>query len=173
LKFFLKKKEPAGSRVFQNPQRTEGSFSVFSGFFEFRTFSRSVPRGGYQKYIYYLPVRFWGQGLKEGSLFVCFVFVCIDEIHRTGMLQITFLVSWESSGGEGVHQLRFHGVWTCSAKVLEYWMIFSLKIKLNHSWKFRRNWNVPLVSLERSWWARFNGIYLVRFGFRMWERYWF
>ncbi len=31
--------------------------------------------------------------------------------------------------------------------------------------------------LERSWWARFNGIYLVRFGFRMWGEilifYWF
>jgi hypothetical protein len=63
----------------------------------------------------------------------------------------------------------FHGVWTCSAKVLEYWMISSLKIKLNHSWKFQGNWNVPLMLLERSWWAGFNGIYLVRFGFRMWE----
>jgi hypothetical protein len=49
------------------------------------------------------------------------------------------------------------------------WMIFSLKIKLNHSWKFWRDWNVPLVLLERSWWAGFNGIYLVRFGFRMWD----
>jgi hypothetical protein len=48
-------------------------------------------------------------------------------------------------------------------------MISSLKIKLNHSWKFQRNWNVPLVLLGRSWWAGFNGIYLVRFGFRMWE----
>jgi hypothetical protein len=27
----------------------------------------------------------------------------------------------------------FHDVWTCSAKVLEYWMISSLKIKLNRS----------------------------------------
>ncbi len=63
----------------------------------------------------------------------------------------------------------FHGVWTCSAKVLEYWVISSLKIKLNSSWKFERNWNLPLVLLERSWWAGFNGIYLVRFGFRMWE----
>jgi hypothetical protein len=63
----------------------------------------------------------------------------------------------------------FHDVWTCCAKVLEYWMISSLKIELNHSWKFRRNCNVPLVLLERSWWAGFNGIYLVRFGFRMWE----
>jgi len=63
----------------------------------------------------------------------------------------------------------FHGVWTCGVEVLEYWMISSLKIKLNHSWKFQRNWNVPLVLLERSWWAGFNEIYLVRFGFRMWE----
>jgi len=62
-----------------------------------------------------------------------------------------------------------HGIWTCSAKVFEYWMISSLKIKLNCSWKFRRNWNVPLLVLERSWWAGFNGIYLLRFGFRIWE----
>jgi hypothetical protein len=43
------------------------------------------------------------------------------------------------------------------------------KFKLNCSWNFRRNWNIPLVLLERSWWAGFNGIYLVRFGFRMRE----
>jgi hypothetical protein len=48
-------------------------------------------------------------------------------------------------------------------------MVFSLKIKLNCSWNFWWNWNVPLVLLERSWWARFDGIYLVRFGLRMWE----
>jgi hypothetical protein len=29
---------------------------------------------------------------------------------------------------------------------------------------------VPLMLLERSWWAGFNGIYLVWFGFWMWER---
>ncbi len=63
----------------------------------------------------------------------------------------------------------FHGVWTCSVEVLEYWMTSFLKIKLNCSSKFWRNWNLPLVLLERSWWAGFNGIYLVRFGFRMWE----
>jgi hypothetical protein len=27
----------------------------------------------------------------------------------------------------------FHDIWTCGAKVLEYWMIFLMKIKLNHS----------------------------------------
>jgi hypothetical protein len=50
--------------------------------------------------------------------------------------------------------------WETSDRVLEYWMISSLKIKLNRSWKFQGNWNVPLVLLERSWWAGFNGIYL-------------
>jgi hypothetical protein len=63
----------------------------------------------------------------------------------------------------------FHGTWTWDAKVFEYWMIFSLKIKLNNSWTFQRNCDVPLVLLERSWWARFNGIHLVRFEFKMWE----
>jgi hypothetical protein len=48
-------------------------------------------------------------------------------------------------------------------------MICSLKNKLSCSWKFWKNWNVPLVLLERSWWARINGVYLVRFGFRIWE----
>jgi hypothetical protein len=57
----------------------------------------------------------------------------------------------------------FHDIWTCSAKVLEYWMIFSLKTKSNCSSKFWRKWNVPLVLLERSWRARFNGVY-----FKIW-----
>jgi hypothetical protein len=48
-------------------------------------------------------------------------------------------------------------------------MISSLKIKLNHSWKFWRNWNVPLLLLETFWWLGFNRIYLVKIGFKMWE----
>jgi len=35
--------------------------------------------------------------MKEGSLSV--LFVCTNKIHRTGRLQITFLVSLESSQG--------------------------------------------------------------------------
>jgi hypothetical protein len=45
--------------------------------------------------------------MKQGSLFVLF---CTDEIHGTGMLQIAFLVSLESSEGEGVHWLGSMGV---------------------------------------------------------------
>jgi len=68
------------------------------------------------------------------------------------MLQIVFLVSlWKALDEEGCMGLvLFHDVWTCGAKVLEYRMISSLKIKLNCSGKFGRNWNVPLVLLERS-----------------------
>jgi hypothetical protein len=50
--------------------------------------------------------------MKEGSLF-CFVLYCFVllyfvsfyscEIHQTGMLQIVFMVSLESSGQRGVH----------------------------------------------------------------------
>jgi hypothetical protein len=102
---------------------------------------------------------------------VCFVLFCSYKIQGTRMLHIVFLMSLESSRQGGVHGLgsMTYDIWTCSAKVLEYWMISSLKIKLNHSWKFQRNWNVPLGFLGRYWWAGLNGIYLVRFGFTMWE----
>jgi hypothetical protein len=42
------------------------------------------------------------------SKVIClFCFVCTDEIYRTGMLQIVFLVSLESSREGGVHWLGF------------------------------------------------------------------
>ncbi len=91
--------------------------------------------------------------MKQGSLFVLFCFVCTYEIHQTGMLQIVFLVSLESSWWGGVHQLGSMTFGLAVQKFLK--MISSLKIKLNRSWKFRRNWNVPLVLLERSWSAGF------------------
>jgi len=105
--------------------------------------------------------------IYEARLFVCFVLYLWDPLN------------WDASdcvlGVFGKVSMRrgawtwFCEVWTCSTKVLEYWMISSLKIKLNCSWKFRRNWNVPLRLLERSSWAGLNEIYLIRFGFRMWE----
>ncbi len=104
--------------------------------------------------------------MKQGSLFLLFGSY---EIHQTRMLQIVFLVSLESSLRRRCAWAWFHDICICSAKVLECWMISSLRIELNHNWTFRRNWNVSLVLLERFWWAGFNGIYCVRFGFRMWE----
>ncbi len=108
--------------------------------------------------------------MKEGSLFVLFCLYLLDPPNRDASDCVLGLFG-KLSRRRGA-SVWFHGVWTCGVEVLEYWMVFSLKIKLNCSWKFQRNWNVPLVLLERSWWAGFNGIYLVRFGFQMW-RYWF
>jgi hypothetical protein len=52
--------------------------------------------------------------MKKGSLFC---FVCTYEIHRTGLLQITFLVFLEEQGGASAW---FHGVWSCGVEVFEY-----------------------------------------------------
>jgi hypothetical protein len=106
--------------------------------------------------------------MKEGRLFVLFFF-CTYEIHWIGMLQIAFLVSLESSQRGGVHRLGCMAFGLALQKSLNIEWFSSLKIKLNRSWKFRRNWNVHLVLLETSWCAGLNGIYLVRFGYGVWE----
>jgi len=107
---------------------------------------------------------------------VCFCFVLFVLVRSTapGCFRSPSWSLWkalkEEEEEEGCIGLEFPDVWTCDAKVVEHWIISSLKIKLNRSWKFWRNGgNVPLVLLGRSWWAWFNGIYLVRFGFRMWN----
>jgi hypothetical protein len=119
------------------------------------------------------PLKDKNLSMKEGSLFVCFVLFCLsswDPLNNdaSGHVLGVFGKLLRRRGASA----WFHGVWTCGVEVLEYWMIFSLKIKLNCNWNFWKNWNVSLVLLKRYWWARFNGIYLVRFGFKMWK-YWF
>jgi len=105
--------------------------------------------------------------MKQGSMFVLFCLYWGDPLNWDASDHVLDL--FERLLRRRGALAWFHGIWTCTVKVLEYWMIFSLKIKLNHSWKFQRNWNVPLMLLERSWWAGFNGIYSVIFEFRMWE----
>jgi hypothetical protein len=53
--------------------------------------------------MFLLQIYLWS---KVVCLF-CFVLLCTDEILRTGMLLIMFLVSLESSGGGRVHGLGF------------------------------------------------------------------
>jgi hypothetical protein len=105
----------------------------------------------------------WHLSVKEGSLF-CFA---VMRSTKPGCFRLCSWCLWKAVDEEEKGAWAWlHGVWTCGAKVLEYWMISSLKIIWNRRWKFRRNQNVPLVLLERSWWAGFNGTYLVRFGLR-------
>jgi len=74
---------------------------------------------------------------------VClFYFFHTYETHLTGMLQIVFLVSLESSQGGGVHWLDSMTLGLVMQKFLNIKCLFSLKIKLNCSWKFRRNWSL-------------------------------
>ncbi len=105
--------------------------------------------------------------VKESSFFWFVVMRSTEP--GTRMLQIVFFAVFGKLSMRRGAWAWFDDVWNCGPKVLEYWMISSLKIKFYCSWKFQRNWNVPLVLLERSWWAQFHGIYLVRFGFRLWE----
>ncbi len=99
--------------------------------------------------------------MKDGSLF-CFVIMKSTE---PGCFRLCCWCLWKALDEEGCMGLvPCLDLWCKSS----CWMIFYLKIELNRSFNFWRNWNVPLMLLERSWWAGFNGIYLVRFGFRMW-----
>ncbi len=94
--------------------------------------------------------------MKEGNLF-CFVLQLWDPSNWDALDRVVGIFG-KLSAKRGAWAW-YHDIWTCNAKVFEYWMIFSLKNKLNHSWKL----------VERSWWIGFNGICLVRFGFKMWE----
>jgi len=105
--------------------------------------------------------------MKQGCVFVLFCFIRMRST-ELGCFRWCSWSLWKVLKEDGCINLV---PWCLDlwCKFFEYWMISSLKIKLDPSWKFWRNWNVPFMLLERSWWARFNGIYLVRFGFRMWE----
>ncbi len=100
----------------------------------------------------------------------CFVLFVLMRSTKPGCFRLCSWCLWKALEEEGCMgwvpwRLDLH----CRSSRILNWMISSLRIKLNCSWKYWRNWNVSLVLLERSWWARFNGIYLVRVGFRMWE----
>jgi hypothetical protein len=128
---------------------------------------------GFANYSYPCPSHFEAQrgtSIYEGGQFILFCFVVMrsTELGCFRLCSWCLWCLWKLSTRRGAWAW-FHDIWTCGVKVLEYWMISSLKIKLNRRWKFRRNWNVPSVLLVRSWWVGFNGIYLVRFGFIMWE----
>ncbi len=83
---------------------------------------------------------------SKGCLFVLFVFI---KIHPTWNASDRVLGVFGKLSTRRDAWAWFHDIWTCSAKVLEYWMILSLIIKLNHSLKFSRNWNVPLMLFEK------------------------
>jgi hypothetical protein len=66
--------------------------------------------------------------MKEGSLF-CFVVMISTEPDASNHVLNVFGKVLTRTGAWA----WFHDAWTCGAKVLEYQMISSLEIKLNHS----------------------------------------
>ncbi len=101
--------------------------------------------------------------MKEGSLF-CFVVMRSTE---PGCFRSWSWSLWKALAEEGCMGLV---PWRLDLWCKSSWILndFFTEKKLNHNWKFQRNWNVPLVLLERSWWAGLHGIHLLRFGLRMW-----
>jgi len=107
----------------------------------------------------------WNLSMKQGSLIVCLYLW--DPLNRDASDGVLGLFGKFSRRRGAL--AWFHGVWTCGVKVFEYWMISSLKVKLNPSWKFRRNWNVPLC----CWKDLYDQILMDLFGKiwiqKMWE----
>jgi hypothetical protein len=103
--------------------------------------------------------------LSKRRKFVCFVVMRSTEL---GCFRSCCWCLWKALNEEGCMGLV---PWCLDLRCKSSWILndFFTKIKLNHGWKFQRNWNVPLVLVEKSWWAGFNRIYLIRFGFRMWD----
>jgi hypothetical protein len=71
---------------------------------------------------------------KECSLFVLFCLYLWDPPNQYASYYILGLFG-KPSMRRGAWAW-FHNIWTCMAKVLEYWMKCSLKIKLNIAEKF-------------------------------------
>jgi len=104
---------------------------------------------------------------KVVSLF-CFVLFVLMKSTGLGCLRLFSWSLWKALDEEGCMGLV---PWCLDLRCKSFWILnfFSLKVKLNHSWKLWKNWNVPLVLLKIFWWLGFNVIYLVRFGFKMWK----
>ncbi len=64
---------------------------------------------------------------------VCFVLFCFVVMRSTEDASNHVLDTFGKILMKRGAWAWFHDIWTCGAKVLEYWMIFLMKIKLNHS----------------------------------------
>jgi hypothetical protein len=104
----------------------------------------------------------WKYSIYLWRKVVCFVYMGSTEL---GCFRSCSWCPWKALDKEGCMGMV---PWRLDLQCKSSWILndFSLKIKINCSQIFWKNWNVPLVLLG---WERLNGIYLVRFGFRMWE----
>ncbi len=106
----------------------------------------------------YFPCSFWMIYLWRKV--VCFVLFCFLVMRSTkpGCFRLCSWYLWKALDEEGCMGLVPWCLVLAVQKFLIIEWLLHWKFNSNRSWKFWRNWNVPLVLLERSWWAGFNGI---------------
>jgi hypothetical protein len=63
----------------------------------------------------------------------------------------------------------FETVWSDCVEAIDYWIIFSMKIKSNQNWKLYWDVRVFLVLLESPRRVRFNGVYFTMFRAKVWK----
>jgi hypothetical protein len=80
--------------------------------------------------------------MKQGSLFL----FCHVKISQTMALHAKkLLVSLESSQWVRVHWLGLQSVSSYDVEAIDYWIIFSMKTKLNWNWNLYWSWGVLCV----------------------------
>jgi len=80
--------------------------------------------------VLFYPLAYWNLSMKQSSFVVLFCLYLWDPSNWDASACILgFFLQLSRTGALA----WFYGVWTCGVKVLEYWMIFSLKIKLDRS----------------------------------------
>jgi len=69
----------------------------------------------------------------------------------------------------GVALTWFEIVWNYCVEAIDYWNIFSMKIKLNKNQKFYWSFGAFLVLLESPQQVKFNKVYFSIFGVKVWK----
>ncbi len=90
--------------------------------------------------------------MKEGCLF-CFVLFVPMRSTKLGCFRSHSWSLWKALEEEGCMGLVS---WRLDLQCKSSWILndFFTGNEIKSSWKFWKNWNMPLVLLERSWWAK-------------------
>jgi hypothetical protein len=81
------------------------------------------------------------------------------------MFHATLLVSLKSSKMGKDAPTWFETLWSYGVKIIDYWSIFSMKFKSNGIGIL----GVISVFLESPWWVKFNRVYFINFGAKVWK----
>ncbi len=111
---------------------------------------------------------FMGPGFHHFAIYLWTKVACFVVMRSTkpGYLRLCSWCLSKALDEEGFIWACFHHIWTCSAKVLEYWMISSLKIVADNFGGIGMCLWCCWKDLDEQ---DLMELILVRFGFRIWE----